>query len=93
MNEIRSMRHEHSVTASNGRARARLDRGVCESKARAEPQQGNRQAMSGVAGIPLTLARGWLDADCAHHAAVLMFQEMAVVDEGSDHVGIAEVHA
>src|SRR5580700_8449489 len=87
------MEHELSVTVSSGRTRDRLDRCVRENMARGEPQQSNRHAMSGVAEIPLTLARGWLDANRAHHAAVLVFQKMAVVDKRSDDVGTAEVQA
>src|SRR5580658_342693 len=31
---------------------------------------------------------GRLDPDAAHHAAVLVLEQMAVVDEGADNVGI-----
>ncbi len=37
--------------------------------------------------------RGGLDADQAHHSAVLVFEKMAVIDKCSHRVRIAKVHA
>jgi hypothetical protein len=31
--------------------------------------------------------------DLAHHAAIFVFQNVAVIDEGSEDIGIAEVHS
>ncbi len=32
------------------------------------------------------------DLDSAHHAAVFVLEDVAVVEEGADDVGIAEIH-
>ena len=34
-----------------------------------------------------------LDADSSHHAAVLVVEKLAVIDEGADDVRVAEIHA
>ena len=34
-----------------------------------------------------------LHTDGAHHAAVFVFEEMTMIEEGTDNAGIPEVHA
>ena len=53
-------------------------------------------AFCGMVGVSRLLRLGGglrHDLDHAHHAAVLVFEEMAMVEEGADDFGIAEVHA
>src|SRR5580704_14431547 len=38
-------------------------------------------------------AVGWVDADKAHHAAVFVFEKMAVIHKSSDGIRIAKIHA
>jgi len=35
----------------------------------------------------------WLHADKPHHSAILVFQEMAMIQEGADSIRIAEIHS
>ena len=38
-------------------------------------------------------AVGWVDADKAHHAAVFVFEKMAVIYESASGIWIAKIHA
>src|ERR1700751_2376603 len=50
--------------------------------------------LSGLIGrFARTRSIRWLDADSSHHAAVLVLEDVAVIDEGADGVWIAEIHA
>src|SRR5580692_3196932 len=69
---------------------------LCSKRVRKRDSRLSRIIKASFVGLVGRLGRsygvGRLDTDAAHHAAVLVLEQMAVVDEGADDVGIAKIH-